>query len=87
MKFSGGLEDIGEVNLPSVDKRLFKNIALASIYPSHDIPVPIIRAAISSELNTSFFKLVQCSQANTLIIFRTPAMCVTTTNISQFKID
>jgi hypothetical protein len=79
---SRGLDDIGEVNLPSVDKRLFENIALASIHPA-----PIIRAAISSEQNTSFFKLVQCSQANALIIFRTPAVCLTATNIAQFEID
>jgi hypothetical protein len=70
-----------------VDKRLFENIALASIYPTHDIPDPIIRAAISSELNTSFFKLVQCSQASAMVIFRSPSMCLTATNITQFEIN
>jgi hypothetical protein len=50
-----GLDDIGEVNLPVVDQRLFNNIALASIFPLTDIPAPIIRATISSEFSTSFF--------------------------------
>jgi hypothetical protein len=48
------LDDIGEVNLPIVDKRLFENITLASVFPHKESPVPIIRAALSSELNSSF---------------------------------
>jgi hypothetical protein len=82
-----GLDEIGEVNLPIVDHHLFDNIALASIYPHTDIPAPIIHAAISSELNTSFFKLVQCTQATSLVIFRTPAMCLIATNTAQIEID
>jgi hypothetical protein len=82
-----GLDDIGEVNLPVVDHRLFDNIALASIYPHADIPAPIIRATISSELNTSFFRLVQCSQATSLVIFHTPTMCLIATNTAQIEID
>jgi hypothetical protein len=56
-----GFEDMGEVNLHVVDTRLFDNIALASVYPRAALPAPIIRAALSNELNTSYFKLVQCS--------------------------
>jgi hypothetical protein len=80
-----GLEDIGEVNLPVVDSRLFDNIALASIYPHTDTPAPIIRYAISSEFNTSFFRLVLCSQANALVIFRPPTMCLIATNTAQIE--
>jgi hypothetical protein len=82
-----GLDDIGEVNLPVVDHRLFDNIALASIYPHTDIPAPIIRVAIGSEMNTSFFRLVQCSQATSLVIFHTPTMCLLATNTIQIEID
>jgi hypothetical protein len=82
-----GLEDIGEVNLPIVDMRLFDNVALASLFPHTETPAPIIRAALSSELNSSFFRLVQCSQASALVIFRTPHMCLIATNTAQFEID
>jgi hypothetical protein len=82
-----GLDDIGEVNLPIVDKRLFDNIALASVYPHTESPAPIIRAALSSELNSSFFRLVQCTQASALVVFRTPHMCTIATNISQIDIE
>jgi hypothetical protein len=82
-----GLDDIGEVNLPIVDKRLFDNIALASIFPLTENPAPIIRAALSSELSTSFFRLVQCSQASALVIFRTPHLCLIATNMSQLEIE
>jgi hypothetical protein len=67
-----GLDDIGEVNLPIIDKRLFDKIALASIFPHIEASTPIIRAALSSELNTSFFRRVQCSQTSALVIFRPP---------------
>jgi hypothetical protein len=84
-----GLDDIGEVNLPIVDKCIFDNIALALIFPHTEAPTPIIRATISSELNTSFFRLVQCSQASALVIFRTPPphLCLIATNISQIQIE
>jgi hypothetical protein len=82
-----GLDDIGEVNLPMVDHRLFDNIALASIYPHTDIPASIIHAAISFEMNTSFFRLVQCFQATSLVIFHMPTMCLLATNTAQLEID
>jgi hypothetical protein len=82
-----GLDDIGEVNLPIVDKHLFDNIALASIYPHTESPAPIIRAVISSELNSSFFRLVQCTQASALVVFRTPHTFTIATNISQIDIE
>jgi hypothetical protein len=82
-----GLDDIGEVNLPVVDQRLFDNIALASTFPLTDIPAPIIRAAISSEFSMSFFQLVQCSQATVLVIFCTPSMWLIATNTAQIEID
>jgi hypothetical protein len=70
-----GLEDIGEATLPIFDKHLFENIALAFIHPYNDTGAPIIRDALSVELSTSSFRLVQCSQANTMVVFGTPAMC------------
>jgi hypothetical protein len=82
-----GLDDLGEVNLPIVDKRLLDNIALASVYPHTESPAPIIRAALNSELNSSFFRLVQCTQASALVVFRTPHMCTIATNISQIDIE
>jgi hypothetical protein len=81
-----GAKDVGEVTMPIVDKRLFENIALAHIHPATNTPTPIIRAAISSELSTSHFRLVLCSQANTLIIFRTSTMCINVIN-TQFELE
>jgi hypothetical protein len=81
-----GAEDVGEVTLPIVDKQSFKNITLAHIHPATNTPTPFICAAISSELSTSHFRLVLCSQANALIIFRTPTMCFNAIN-TQFELE
>jgi hypothetical protein len=70
-----------------VDKLLFENIALASVFPHFESPAPIIRVALHKELSSSFFRLVQCTQASALVIFRTPHMCLIATNISQIEIE